>query len=91
MSIKDNKSILRRFFDEGPYKGDLSAADELLAPDFALHIPLPSAPGIQGMNDVITACRAAFEHLNVTVEDMVAKGDKVAARFTVVAYTRVLS
>jgi len=82
MSIKDNKSILRRYFDEGPYKGDLSAADELLAPDFALHIPLPSAPGIQGMNDVITACRAAFEHLNVTVEDMVAEGDKVAARFT---------
>jgi steroid delta-isomerase-like uncharacterized protein len=34
------------------------------------------------MNDVITACRSAFEHLNVTVEDMVAEEDKVAARFT---------
>ncbi len=34
------------------------------------------------MNDVITACRAAFEHLNVTVEEMVAEGDRVAARFT---------
>ena len=49
---------------------------------FALHTPLPSPPGIQGMNDVITACRAAFEHLDVTVEDMVAEGDLVAARFT---------
>jgi ketosteroid isomerase-like protein len=82
MSIEDNKSIVHRFFGEGPSKGDLIAADELLAPDFALHVPLPSAPGIQGMNDVITACRAAFEHLNVTIEDMVAEGDKVAARFT---------
>jgi predicted ester cyclase len=31
---------------------------------------------------VISACRAAFEHLDVTVEDMVAEGDRVAARFT---------
>jgi predicted ester cyclase len=30
---------------------------------------------------VISACRAAFEGLNVTIEDMVAEGDKVAARF----------
>ena len=82
MSTEDNKSIVRRFFGEGPSKGDLIAADELLASDFSLHVPLPSAPGIQGMNDVITACRAAFEHLNVTIEDMVAEGDKVAARFT---------
>jgi steroid delta-isomerase-like uncharacterized protein len=82
MSTEGNKSIVRRFFGEGPSKGDLIAADELLASDFSLHVPLPSTPGIQGMNDVITACRAAFEHLNVTIEDMVAEGDKVAARFT---------
>ena len=82
MSIEDNKNIVRRFFEKGPSGGDLSAADELLAPNFALHTPLPSAPGIQGMNDVITACRAAFEHLNVTVEDMMAENDKVVARFT---------
>lgn len=82
MSIEDNKNIVRRFFEEGPSKGDLRAADDLLAPNFALHTPLPSAPGIQGMNDVISACRAAFEHLNVTVEDMVAEEDRVTARFT---------
>ena len=34
------------------------------------------------MKDIITICRAAFEHLDVTVEDMTAEGDKVAARFT---------
>ncbi len=82
MSAEENKAIVRRFFEVGPSRGDMSAANELLAPDFALHIPLPSAPGIQGINDVITACRAAFEHLNVTVEEMVAEGDRVAARFT---------
>jgi len=82
MSIEENKKIVRRFFDVGPSEGDLSAANELLAPNFTLHVPLPCSPGIQGINDVISACRAAFEGLNVMIEDMVAEGDKVAARFT---------
>jgi steroid delta-isomerase-like uncharacterized protein len=82
MSTEDNKAIVRRFFQEGPSKGNLAAAGELLSPNFSLHTPLPSAPGIQGVKEIITACRAAFEHLDVTVEDMVAEGDKVAARFT---------
>jgi steroid delta-isomerase-like uncharacterized protein len=82
MSTEENKTIVRRFFEEGPSRGNMSAANELLASNFDLHTPLPSAPGIQGINDVITTCRAAFEHLNVTVEDMVAEGNKVTARFT---------
>ena len=82
MSVEKNRAIVRSFFEEGPSKGNMIAANELLASNFALHIPLPSAPGIQGINDVVTTCRAAFEHLNVTIEDMVAEGDMVAARFT---------
>ena len=82
MSTEENKAIVRRFFELGPSSGDMNAANALLDPNFALHTPLPSAPGIQGINDVVTTCRAAFEHLNVTVEDMVAEGNKVTARFT---------
>ncbi len=82
MSIEENKSIVRRFFEVGPSKGDLEAANELLAPDFVLHVPLPCSPGIQGIDEVIIACRAAFQDLHVTVEDMVAEKDMVAARFT---------
>ena len=78
----ENKTIVRRFFELGPSSGDMNAANALLSPNFALHTPLPSAPGIQGINDVVKTCRAAFEHLNVTVEDMVAEGNKVVARFT---------
>lgn len=82
MSTEENKAIVRRFFEEGPSKGNLSIADELLSPDFTLHVPLPASQGIEGINEVITACRAAFEHLNVTIEDMSAEGNKVTARFT---------
>ena len=41
MSTEKNKLIVRRFFEEGPSKGDLSAANELLASNFALNVPLP--------------------------------------------------
>ena len=82
MSIEENKSIVRRFFEVGPSMGDLSAAKELLAPGFVLHVPLPCSPGVQGIDEVVSACRSAFENLNVTVEDMIAEEDRVAARFT---------
>ncbi|AKB82015.1 hypothetical protein MSBR3_1437 [Methanosarcina barkeri 3] len=82
MSTEENKAIVSRFFEEGPSKGNISAAGDLLSPDFAMHVPLPASPGVEGINEVITACRAAFEHLNVTVEDMIAEGNTVAARFT---------
>ncbi|MDD1757865.1 MAG: ester cyclase [Methanotrichaceae archaeon] len=82
MSSEENKAIVHRFFMEGPSKGNLIEANKLLSSDFVMHTPLPAAPGIKGMDDVITTCRAAFENLNVTVENMTAEGNKVAARFT---------
>jgi len=82
MSTEENKAIVRQFFEEGPSKGNLSAADELLSPDFIIYGPLPASPGVEGINEIITTCRAAFEHLNVTIEDMIAENDKVVARFT---------
>jgi len=78
-----NIAIVRKFFEVGPSKGDLAAADALLHPEFSLHTPLPTpGPGIEAMNNVITTCRAAFHGLHVTIDDIMADGDKVTARFT---------
>lgn len=80
---KANIAIVRKFFEVGPSKGDLVAADALLNPGFSLHTPLPTpGPGIEAMNNVIVTCRAAFHGLNVTVDDIMADEDKVTARFT---------
>ena len=80
---KANIAIVRKFFEVGPSKGDLAAADALLHPEFSLHTPLPTpGPGIEEMNNVITTCRAAFHGLQVTIDDIIADADKVTARFT---------
>jgi steroid delta-isomerase-like uncharacterized protein len=79
----ENIAIVRKFFEVGPSKGDLAAADAILAPEFSLHTPLPTpGPGIEAMNNVIITCRAAFHGLHVTIDDIMADGDKVTARFT---------
>lgn len=79
---KGNIAIVRKFFEVGPSKGDIAAADALLHPEFSLHTPLPTpGPGIEEINNVITTCRAAFDGLNVTIEDIMADEDKVTARF----------
>ncbi len=72
MLIESSAKIAHRWINE---------SHEPLANDFALHVPLPCSPDVQGMNEVISSCRAVFEHLDVTVKDMVAEGDRVAACF----------
>jgi steroid delta-isomerase-like uncharacterized protein len=80
---ESNMEVVRRFFEVGPSKGDLEAADILLAPDFTLHVPLPApGPGIGAMNTIITSCRAAFHGLQVTINDLMADEDRVTCRFT---------
>lgn len=91
MFTEENKTIVRRLFEEGPSKGNMSAADELLSPDFAIHIPFLSSTGVKGIDELITACRAALEHLNVTVEDMIAEDNTVTARFTARGVPEVVS
>ena len=45
-----NIATVRRFFEVGPSKGDIAAADALLAPEFSLHTPLPT-PGPRDRGD----------------------------------------
>lgn len=83
MSTEENKALMRRFYEEIS-KGNLAVVNELTAADLVDHSPfVPGlAPGRQGTLELFTMIRAAFPDLRVTAEDMVAEGDKVAARAT---------
>ena len=83
MSTEENKAIMRRVWEEIFNKGDLSVADEIIAPNYVYHGPIGMEfKGPEGFKQLITMFRTAFPDMRVTVEDMVAEGDKVVSRIT---------
>lgn len=84
MSAESNKAVIRRFSDEVWNHGDLAAMDELFAPDYVNHDPMPGqAPDREGHRRVIEMVRTGMPDIRETIEDMVAEGDRVVYRWTV--------
>ena len=84
MSAEENKALTRRVMEEMFNKGNLDAADELLAPDFVDHDPaMPEdVRGPEGFKEYVGAFRSAFSDLHIRIEDQIAEGDKVVQRWT---------
>ena len=78
MSSSANRTLVRRFFEEGLGRGNLDLVDELVAPDAVMHNPLIlDAP--RSVRGSIEMLRRAFPDLSVEVLDLIAEGDRVAA------------
>lgn len=77
-----NKSIVRRFVEEVINRGDLGAVDELLAPGYLDHGPLIRGlpTGREGAKRLYALLHAGFPDLEVSIEDFVAEGERVALR-----------
>jgi len=75
--------MLRRNCEEVLSKGNLAVVDELQATNYVYHgSGGQEFKGPEGFKQLVTMLRTAFPDLHVTVEDMVAEGDKVAHRLT---------
>lgn len=80
---QDNQALVRRYIEEVVNKGNLTAVDELIAPDYVSHaVGTPEVKGREGLKQRVTLLRTAFPDVHVTVDDMIAAGDKVATRTT---------
>jgi steroid delta-isomerase-like uncharacterized protein len=78
-----NKALIRRFFEEVWSTGDLSRRDAFLAEGYRGHMAGAAQPiDRDGWTAWFQGFRAAFPDARFTVEDMVAEGDRVAARLT---------
>lgn len=79
-----NKAMFKKFMDEVINKGNMAMIDEFLSEDFVEHEPMP--PGIpegrEGCKAFFTMYREAFPDAKMTIDDMIAEGDKVVARQT---------
>ena len=82
MSTEENKAIMRRIF-ELFNTGNLALAEEVLAADVVDHQAPPGIePGLAGFKQLVTMFRSAFPDIQMTIEDIIAEGDKVVARST---------
>jgi predicted ester cyclase len=80
MSVEDNKAIARRIF-EVFNTGNMALADAVIAADVVDHQPPPGIEqGLAGFKQLIGMLRAGFPDLQVTIEDVIAEGDKVTVR-----------
>ena len=83
MSIEENKAVVRRFFEELLSTNNFAVADELLSPSVRFYFAgSPVAMDLESYMEFLVARRAAFPDRRFVVEDMIAEGDKVSARFT---------
>jgi len=82
MTTEHNKAIARRFFDEVVSNGTLDIIDELCSQDYRLHATLsgPDALDRDRLKDLVGSFRSSFPDARITIEDIVAEGDLVAAR-----------
>ena len=81
--MADYKEMAQRWYSEVMSEGKTEVIDELCAPDFVDHDPLPGTTAdLAGLKDFVAQIRAAFPDMQVTADDIVAEGDRLAVRST---------
>jgi steroid delta-isomerase-like uncharacterized protein len=79
---QENERLMRRFFEEVWNRGDYAIVDDLLAGDYVGHSPPDEIHGPEGGKRFVAALRGAFPDIHFTIEDQIADGDRVVARWT---------
>ena len=81
MSTEENKAKIRRIVEEVSNKGNMAVADEIIAKNYVFHgSGGQEFKGPEGFKQYMTMMRNAFPDLHITLEDIVAEGDKVMHR-----------
>jgi len=83
VTIETNKRIMHRFTEFINTASEKLAA-ELISPNAVFHVPGRREPlqGPTGYLEIIGVMRSGFPDIQWTLEEMIAEGEKVAARFT---------
>jgi predicted ester cyclase len=84
MSTEENKALVSQLIAEVITKGNFQLADELLAPDFILHVTAMGKQvdrhGPDSFKEVIRSLRAAWSEVQARPLLMIAEGDMVACQ-----------
>src|SRR3954469_25808658 len=82
-TTEKSKLVMKRFVEFINTASD-QLAEELISPDAIFHVPGRPEPmrGPTGYLAIIGMMRGGFPDIQWTLEEMIAEGDMVAARFT---------
>jgi predicted ester cyclase len=81
MTSEENKKLVLEHYEDFVNKHNPEAVRRQLAPDFRDHeMPPGTPPGPEAALQYRAVLHTAFPDLRVTIEDIVAEGDRVAVR-----------
>ena len=78
MSLEENKALVRRFI-EAFNKQDVSLLVDLTAPNY---VNYTKGYAIEGAEQAVKLDIKGFPDIHMTIEDLIAEGDKVCVRMT---------
>ena len=76
---EENKALARRAWELADNPDIL---EEVYAPDVVWHEPDQEIRGLEQAKKFVSAYKTAFPDMKITVEDVIAEGDKVVSRVT---------
>ena len=84
---EENKALIQRWFEEVWNQGNSKVIEELLSQDCVIHglVDASGSPveGLPAFHDFHSQFRGAFPDISVSVDDVIAEGDRVVARCSV--------
>ena len=84
MSAQSTIATISRIPNELYNEGNMAVIDEVFAPGYVEHTPLPPGfpTGAEAVRLYVTLVRTAFPDFRYTIEDVIAQGDKLALHLT---------
>jgi steroid delta-isomerase-like uncharacterized protein len=84
VSPDELRALVRRHIEDGFNRGDWAVCESTLADDYTAYYGAEGKAHV-GRDAYVRACkflRGSFPDVNITIEDLVAEGDKIVMRYT---------
>ena len=82
MQEESNKQIIRQVFEEAFNHKNMGLIDVLFSPHFIDQSTPDQPAGPQGVKEYFAQVHTSFPDMQVTIEDLIAEGEKVVVRTT---------
>jgi steroid delta-isomerase-like uncharacterized protein len=89
MPTEDNKTLVRRYLEQGWSRGNISVLDDILAPNYRLRVLQGISPhedhatyDINRVKQSVTMYHQAFSELEINPQTIVAEDDRVVVEWT---------